>query len=153
MTPFTTIGVASDPPPPNRGGGASPFSENVQADFSVAAFFALICVRDEYRVLAMSWLYEGQSPSAAFASAAWLRTAKQKSSANPPKKVPRTVRCEIVPIRSTSYHVADRNPSIRPELVSTPNRQHQERSHDCERGTHECVRHIIAGAKMKPISR
>ena len=54
--PFTTMGVASDPPPPNRGAGPSPFNENVHADFRVAAFLALICVSGEYRVLAVSWL-------------------------------------------------------------------------------------------------
>ncbi len=81
MMPLTTMGVASDPPPPNRGGAASPFNENAHADFSEATFLTLICVSGEYRVLAMSWLYEGQSPGAVLACWAFALAAKQTSHA------------------------------------------------------------------------
>src|ERR1700722_6671562 len=97
--PFTTIGVASDPPPPKRGAGPSPFNENVQAEVSVAAFFALICFSGENRVLDMSRLYEGQSPGAALASAACPLAGKQPSHAHPLRTIARIVFCESVPIR------------------------------------------------------
>ena len=96
MTPFTTMGVASDPPPPNRGGAASPFNENVHADFSVATLLALICVSGEYRVLAVSWLYEGQSPGAGFACCGVRTRPRNKPAA---QIRPESSLVKVVPIR------------------------------------------------------
>ena len=52
ITPFTTMGMASDPGFPVR---------NVHAGFSRSTFSASICRNGEYRIAPGSFPYEGQS--------------------------------------------------------------------------------------------